>query len=137
MRERALWMVVLLAGLATAAAGPISFVGLIVPHAVRAMVGPSHARVLPLSLGWDAMLVVVADTVGRVIAPPTEVLVGIMTQRAPWNIAPETPRARPTRTASTARGGLVSMRMKLAPGVCSRRRPRLLPARPPWSGERS
>ena len=71
--------VVLLAGSATAAAGPISFVGLIVPHAVRAMVGPSHARVLPLSLGWGAVLVVVADTVGRVIAPPTEVQVGIMT----------------------------------------------------------
>jgi iron complex transport system permease protein len=71
--------VVLLAGSATAAAGPISFVGLIVPHAVRAMVGPSHGRVLPLSLGWGAVLVIVADTVGRVIAPPTEVQVGIMT----------------------------------------------------------
>lgn len=71
--------VVLLAGSATAAAGPISFVGLIVPHAVRAMVGPNHSRVLPLSLAWGAVLVVVADTVGRVIAPPTEVQVGIMT----------------------------------------------------------
>jgi iron complex transport system permease protein len=71
--------VVLLAGSATAAAGPISFVGLIVPHAVRAMVGPSHARVLPLSLAWGAVLVVTADTIGRVIAPPTEVQVGIMT----------------------------------------------------------
>jgi iron complex transport system permease protein len=71
--------VVLLAGSATAAAGPISFVGLIVPHAVRAMVGPSHARVLPLSLAWGAVLVVAADTVGRVIAPPTEIQVGIMT----------------------------------------------------------
>lgn len=71
--------VVLLAGSATAAAGPISFVGLIVPHAVRAMVGPGHGRVLPLCLGWGAVLVVLADTVGRVIAPPTEVQVGIMT----------------------------------------------------------
>ncbi len=71
--------VVLLAGSATAAAGPISFVGLIVPHAVRGMSGSSHARVLPLSLGWGAVLVVVADTAGRVIAPPTEVQVGIMT----------------------------------------------------------
>ena len=71
--------VVLLAGSATAAAGPISFVGLIVPHAVRAMVGPSHALVLPLSLAWGAVLVVAADTLGRVVAPPTEVQVGIMT----------------------------------------------------------
>lgn len=71
--------VVLLAGSATAAAGPIAFVGLIVPHAVRAMVGPSHVRVLPLCLGWGAVLVTLADTVGRVISPPTEVQVGIMT----------------------------------------------------------
>jgi iron complex transport system permease protein len=71
--------VVLLAGSATAAAGPIAFVGLIVPHAVRAMVGSAHGRVLPLTLGWGAVLVIVADTVGRVIAPPTEVQVGIMT----------------------------------------------------------
>lgn len=71
--------VVLLAGSATAAAGPIAFVGLIVPLAVRAMVGPRHGRVLPLALGWGAVLVIVADTVGRVIAPPTEVQVGVMT----------------------------------------------------------
>jgi iron complex transport system permease protein len=71
--------VVLLAGSATAVAGPIAFVGLIVPHAVRAMVGSGHGRVLPLSLGWGAVLVIAADTVGRVIAPPTEVQVGIMT----------------------------------------------------------
>ena len=81
LRDRVLvgLAVVLLAGSATAAAGPIAFVGLIVPHAVRAMVGSSHRRVLPLSLGGGAVLVVVADTVGRVIAPPTEVQVGIMT----------------------------------------------------------
>lgn len=71
--------VVLLAGSATAAAGPISFVGLIVPHAVRAMVGPAHGRVLPMSLVLGAVLVILADTLGRVIAPPTEVQVGIMT----------------------------------------------------------
>ena len=69
--------VVLLAGSATAAAGPIAFGGLIVPHAVRAMAGSSHGRVLPLSLGWGAVLVA-ADTMGRLIAPPTEVQVGIM-----------------------------------------------------------
>jgi iron complex transport system permease protein len=69
---------VLLAGGATALAGPIAFVGLIVPHAVRGVVGPGHARVLPLSLGYGAVLVVLADTVGRVVLPPTEVQVGIM-----------------------------------------------------------
>ena len=71
--------VVLLAGTATALAGPIAFVGLIVPHAVRAIAGPDYTRVLPLSVGYGAALVTLADTVGRVVLPPTEVQVGIMT----------------------------------------------------------
>jgi iron complex transport system permease protein len=70
--------VVLLAGSATAIAGPIAFVGLVVPHVVRAFVGPHHARLLPLSMLAGALLVVVADTVGRVVLPPAEVQVGIM-----------------------------------------------------------
>ena len=71
--------VVLLAGGATALAGPVAFVGLIVPHAVRAVVGPDHRMVLPLSLGYGAVLVVAADVVGRLVLPPSEVQVGIMT----------------------------------------------------------
>jgi iron complex transport system permease protein len=71
--------VVLLAGAATALAGPIAFVGLIVPHAVRAVVGPDYRQVLPLSLGYGAVLTVAADVVGRVVLPPSEVQVGIMT----------------------------------------------------------
>lgn len=70
--------VVLLAGTATALAGPVAFVGLVVPHAVRALVGSAHARVLPLSVGFGAALTLVADVVGRVLWPPTEIQVGIM-----------------------------------------------------------
>lgn len=70
--------IVLLAGTATALAGPIAFVGLVVPHVVRGLVGPDHQRVLPLSMLAGATLVVVADTVGRVVLPPAEVQVGIM-----------------------------------------------------------
>jgi len=70
--------VVLLAGTATALAGPIAFVGLVVPHVVRSLVGPDHVRVLPFSMLAGAVLVVVADTVGRVVLPPSEVQVGIM-----------------------------------------------------------
>lgn len=70
--------IVLLAGTATAMAGPIAFVGLVVPHAVRGLSGPDHVRVLPLSMVAGAVLVVVADTVGRVVLPPSEVQVGIM-----------------------------------------------------------
>ncbi len=71
--------IVLLAGAATALAGPIAFVGLIVPHAVRAVVGPDYRLVLPLSMGYGAALVLVADVLGRVVLPPGEVQVGIMT----------------------------------------------------------
>ena len=70
--------VVLLAGTATALAGPIAFVGLVVPHAVRALVGSDHARLLPLSALGGAALVVLADTLGRVVLPPSEVQVGVM-----------------------------------------------------------
>ncbi len=71
--------IVLLAGTATALAGPIAFVGLVVPHVVRALVGPDHTRVLPFSMLAGAALVVVADTVGRIVLPPSEVQVGVMT----------------------------------------------------------
>lgn len=70
--------IVLLAGTATALAGPIAFVGLVVPHVVRGLVGPDYARVLPFSMLAGAALVVVADTVGRIVLPPSEVQVGIM-----------------------------------------------------------
>jgi iron complex transport system permease protein len=70
--------IVLLAGTATALAGPIAFVGLVVPHVIRSFVGPDYARVLPFSMLAGAALVVLADTVGRVVLPPAEVQVGIM-----------------------------------------------------------
>lgn len=70
--------VVLLAGTATALAGPVAFVGLVVPHAVRGLVGSDHSRLLPLSALGGAVLVVLADTLGRVVLPPAEVQVGVM-----------------------------------------------------------
>jgi iron complex transport system permease protein len=70
--------VVLLAGSATALAGPLAFVGLVAPHLSRILAGSDYRRVLPLGLGLGAALVLVADIVGRVILPPTEVQVGIM-----------------------------------------------------------
>lgn len=71
--------IVLLAGTATAAAGPIAFVGLIVPHLVRTRTGSDHRHLLPLSAGYGAVLVLLADTLGRIVLPPSEVQVGIMT----------------------------------------------------------
>lgn len=69
---------ILLAAAATALAGPIAFVGLVVPHVVRALVGPDHRRILLGSLFAGPVLVVVADTIGRIVAAPSEVQAGIV-----------------------------------------------------------
>ncbi len=70
---------VVLAGAATAAAGPIGFVGLVVPHVCRLLVGTDHRWLLPFSAVAGAGLLVAADVVGRVVARPSEVEVGIVT----------------------------------------------------------
>jgi len=72
-------LVVVLAGSAVAVAGTIGFVGLIVPHLVKYLVGPDFRLVLPLSALFGALLVVIADMVGRVIMPPAEIPAGILT----------------------------------------------------------
>lgn len=59
--------------------GNIGFVGLVVPHMMRLIVGPDHRRLLPSSLLAGGTFLVFCDAVGRVIAYPTEVRVGIMT----------------------------------------------------------
>lgn len=71
--------VVVLAGSATAVAGPIAFVGLLIPHAIRRLIGGDYRWILVLGLVLGPVLLLVADTVGRVIAPPQEVYVGITT----------------------------------------------------------
>ena len=69
---------VLLSGAAVAMAGPVMFVGLTVPHAARAIVGPDYRRVIPWSALLGAILILLADVLGRVLAPPAEVPVGIV-----------------------------------------------------------
>lgn len=80
-RDRALvgLGLVLLVGAAVALAGPIAFLGLLVPHLVRMQVGGDYAKVLPFSALWGAILMVSADTIGRFILPPSEIPVGVMT----------------------------------------------------------
>nr|WP_181158454.1 iron ABC transporter permease [Leucobacter massiliensis] len=70
---------VLLCGAATAAAGPIGFVGLLVPHLCRTLFGPDHRWLLPLTALSGAALLLGADVIGRVIAGPEEVEVGVIT----------------------------------------------------------
>ena len=71
--------VVLLCGAATAAAGPVGFVGLTIPHVARALVGTDYRRILPTSMLLGPVLLLTADVVGRVIARPGEVQVAIVT----------------------------------------------------------
>lgn len=72
-------LVVMLAGAAVAAAGPIGFVGLAVPHAVRSVVGPSHRWLLPYAAVLGPVLLLGADVLGRIVMRPSEIQVGIVT----------------------------------------------------------
>ena len=69
---------VLLAASATALAGPIAFVGLVVPHLVRTLVGVDHRRLLVPCAVLGSAFVVLADIVGRLVARPSEVQAGIV-----------------------------------------------------------
>ncbi|WP_288780378.1 iron ABC transporter permease [uncultured Kocuria sp.] len=60
-----------------ALAGPIAFLGLMIPHAVRSLTGPDYRWILPLSVVAGPTILLVADVVGRVLLPPTEVEVGV------------------------------------------------------------
>ncbi|NJN87557.1 MAG: iron ABC transporter permease [Leptolyngbyaceae cyanobacterium SL_7_1] len=71
-------VVVLLAGSAVALAGPIGFVGLIVPHMVRFWVGVDYRWILPYAAVWGAILLAIADLAARLIIKPQELPVGIM-----------------------------------------------------------
>jgi iron complex transport system permease protein len=71
--------VVILCGAATAGAGPILFVGLVVPHAARAICGPDYRWILAWSAVLGPVLLLGADVLGRVIARPGEIQVGVMT----------------------------------------------------------
>ncbi|MFR0356500.1 FecCD family ABC transporter permease [Streptomyces sediminimaris] len=80
-RTRALSMLAatVLCGAATAACGPIAFVGLMVPHAVRSFTGPDLRWILPYAAVLAPVLLLGADVLGRVVARPSELQVGIVT----------------------------------------------------------
>lgn len=70
--------IVMLAGAATAAVGPIAFLGLVAPHLARAVVGPNHRRLLRWSMLLGIATLLLADVAGRVIAPPADLGAGLM-----------------------------------------------------------
>ena len=81
--QRSRWVLLVVCALVTgvlvAGSGTIGFVGLLIPHAVRALVGPDHRLVLPLSALVGATFLIWVDVVARVAFDPRELPVGIMT----------------------------------------------------------
>jgi len=77
-RRMLLLIAVALAGASVAAGGAIAFLGLVVPHIARKIIGPLHQYIIPLSIFIGALLLMVADTIGKNVLAPTEVPVGIV-----------------------------------------------------------
>ena len=69
----------LLVGAAIAVAGPIGFIGLIVPHALRALLGPDHRILIPASVFGGAVLLTVCDTLARTLTAPAPLPTGALT----------------------------------------------------------
>ncbi len=69
----------LVTGAAVSASGAVGFVGLMVPHAVRLCLGPDNRLAIPASLLAGAIFLILADTVARTVAAPTEIPVGAVT----------------------------------------------------------
>ncbi len=79
VKRRAVLLAALATGAAVAVAGPIGFVGLIVPHIIRLVAGPDHRLLLPACALMGATLLMLADLLARTIAAPAEVPVGLIT----------------------------------------------------------
>ena len=77
-RGTGLLAITLLTGAATAACGPIAFVGLVVPHVARTVTGPDHRWLIPYSGLLGVVFLLLADVLGRVVARPGELQVGIV-----------------------------------------------------------
>lgn len=81
--ERTKWIILIVATLIAAAAvsvsGVIGFVGLIIPHLLRLLVGPDYRLILPLSIIYGALYVLWADTIARLVISPLEIPLGVVT----------------------------------------------------------
>ena len=79
VRRTTLATAAMLTGAAVAVSGVIGFVGLIVPHMLRLVLGPSHRTLLPAAMLGGALFVIVCDLLARTVNPPTEIRLGIIT----------------------------------------------------------
>lgn len=78
-RLMSITLAVLLTGISVSVIGPVTFVGLVAPHLARRLVGGAHLALIPTAALVGAVVVVLADTLGRGLAPPMEIPVGILT----------------------------------------------------------
>ena len=79
VRRRILFAASCLVGITVSIGGCIGFVGLVVPHGVRKVLGPAHEKLLPASLFAGGIFLLLADLVGRTILPPLELPIGVIT----------------------------------------------------------
>ncbi|MBB4000612.1 FecCD family ABC transporter permease [Aureimonas pseudogalii] len=79
LKRLTILLVALATGAAVAVAGPIGFVGIVVPHLLRLSIGPDHRHLLPASALGGAALLLVADMAARAIVAPAELPLGILT----------------------------------------------------------
>ena len=79
MKRRLMILTALGVGISVAVAGTVAFIGLVIPHLIRILVGPDHRILIPCSTLAGAMLLVAADAVARVIVAPAELPTGIIT----------------------------------------------------------
>jgi len=85
-RFQGLMLAVVMTATGVAVCGPISFIGLVVPHMVRRIAGGRHRWLMPVSALTGALLLVIADLLARIIHPPLELPAGVLTAiiGAPW-----------------------------------------------------
>ncbi|MBI4925039.1 MAG: iron ABC transporter permease, partial [Bdellovibrio sp.] len=79
LRRQFIWLTSFLVGLSVASSGMIGFLGLIVPHFSRKLVGSLHFNMIPFCIIWGAVALVLADLMARVLLRPYELPVGVIT----------------------------------------------------------
>ncbi|MCM2679602.1 FecCD family ABC transporter permease [Echinimonas agarilytica] len=79
MKRQFILLTALGVGIAVSVSGIIGFVGLVIPHIVRTLVGPNHTRLLPICAVLGAALMLIADSIARVAMSPSEMPVGLVT----------------------------------------------------------
>ena len=79
LKKISIVMISAMTGVAVSICGVIGFVGIVVPHLLRIVIGPGHRLLLPASVCLGAILLILADTIARILAAPAEVPIGILT----------------------------------------------------------